>query len=179
MGYKVVGVSDALGVIECPDGLDVHHLVAHKNKFGEMDRENLKEGWKTRPNTEWLDVDCDILIPAALEDVINKDNANDVKAKLVVEGANIATTKEADAIFYSKGIELVTDFIANLGAVRFYHSIIFGNLEHTAEAVLNDIEGVCRGNTRKIYEYCQEHPMYQRDAAWKVFEPEASDPFDI
>lgn len=179
MGYKVVGVSDALGVIECPDGLDVHYLVAHKNKFGEMDRENLKEGWKTRPNTEWLDVDCDILIPAALEDVINKDNANDVKAKLVVEGANIATTKEADAIFYSKGIELVTDFIANLGAVRFYHSIIFGNLEHTAEAVLNDIEGVCRGNTRKIYEYCQEHPMYQRDAAWKVFEPEASDPFDI
>ncbi|MBR5468364.1 MAG: Glu/Leu/Phe/Val dehydrogenase [Firmicutes bacterium] len=179
MGYTVVGVSDALGVIECADGLDIRHLIAYRNKFGEMDRDNLKEGWSTRPNTEWLDVDCDILIPAALEDVLKAENANDVKAKLIVEGANIATTKEADEIFYSKGIELVTDFVANLGAVRFYHSIIFGNLEQTPEAVLKDIEDVCRGNTRKLYEYCEENPMYQRDAAWKVFQPETFDPFDI
>ena len=179
MGYKVVGISDALGVVECQDGLDVHYLVANKNKFGEMDREKLKDGWTTRPNTEWLDVDCDILIPAALEDVLRADNCKSVKAKLIVEGANIATTKEADEYFYSQGIDIVPDFISNLGAVRFYHSIIFGGLEHTPEAVLDDIEMVCRGNTKKLYEYCKENKMYQRDAAWKLFEPDASDPFDL
>ncbi len=179
MGYTVVGISDALGVIECQDGLDVRHLVAHKNKFGEMDREQLKPGWKVRPNTEWLDVDCDILIPAALEDVLHADNAGKVTASLIVEGANIATTKEADELFYKKGIDLVPDFVANLGAVRFYHSIIFGGLEHTAEAVLDDIEQLNRANTKKVFEYSMKHHVYTRDAAWTLFKPDASDPFDI
>ena len=179
MGYTVVGISDALGVVECADGLDVKHLVAHKNKFGEMDRDQLKEGWKTRPGDEWLDVECDILIPAALEDVLRADNAEKVTASLIVEGANIATTKEADDLFYKKGIDLVPDFIANVGAVRFYHAIIFGGLEHTAEAVLDDIEKLNRTNTKKVFDYSKEHNVYTRDAAWTIFEPDASDPFDI
>ena len=179
LGYTIVGVSDALGVVEDQNGLDIAELIANKNNFGEMDRSKFKPSYKTMPNTDWLNVDCDILIPAALEDVINKDNACKVTASLVVEGANIATTAEADEIFKEKGVDVVVDFVANLGAVRAYHSVIFGNLEHDGQAVLDDIEGVCRGNTRKLFETCEKEGMFQREAAYKIFEPSTSDPFEI
>lgn len=179
LGYKIVGISDAYGVVEEQNGLDINELLLHRNNFGEMDREYFKSTYKVRPNNEWLDVDCDILIPAALEDVINKDNAHKVTASLVVEGANIATTKEADEIFKNKDIDVVVDFVANLGAVRAYHSIIFGDLKHDCQAVLDDIEQICRSNTRKLFEVCKKENIYQRDAAYKIFEPSTSDPFEI
>lgn len=179
LGYDVVGISDACGYVECQDGLDIDELLAHKNAFGEMDRSYFKPEYKTGPNDKWLDVDCDILIPAALEDVLNKDNAGDVKASLIVEGANIATTKEADEIFRSKGIEVVVDFVANLGAVRGYHSVIFGGLEHSCQAVLDDIEMICRKNTNTLFKYCTDNNEFQREAAYKIFAPTAFDPFDL
>ncbi len=179
LGYTVVGISDAMGVVECQDGLDVAELIASKNSFGEMDRTKFKDTYTVRPNTQWLDVACDILIPAALEDVIHKENAHQVKASLVVEGANIATTKEADKIFAEKGIDVVVDFVANLGAVRAYHSVIFGNLEKDCQVVLDDIEKVCRENTRRLFDYASKEKMFQREVAYKIFQPTACDPLEI
>lgn len=179
LGYTIVGVSDAIGAVEDQNGLDIAELIANKNNYGEMDRSKFKPTYKTMSNEQWLDVDCDILIPAALEDVLNKNNANRVKASLIVEGANIATTKEADEIFAEKGIDVVVDFVANLGAVRGYHSVIFGNLEQTCQAVIDDIEIVCRENTRRLFDYAAKEKMFHRDAAYKIFEPTASDPLEI
>lgn len=179
LGYKIVGISDAMGLVECQDGLDVAELIKYKNNFGEMDRSKFKENYVTKSNDQWLSVDCDILIPAALEDVLRKDNANDVKASLIVEGANIATTPEADEILRGKGVDIVVDFVANLGAVRGYHSVIFGNLEHSGQAVLDDIEGVCRSNTKKLFEYAEKENMSHRAAAFKIFAPSAQDPLEI
>ena len=66
------------------------------------------------PNTEWISADCDILIPAALEDVINKDNADKIKASLLVEAANIPTTPEADEILQKKGVDVAVDLFPTL-----------------------------------------------------------------
>ena len=82
MGYKVVGIADVNGLVYCKDGLDIPKLVSTRLPKGEMNREAFEDNYEVYPNFKWLEMDCDILIPAALEDVINKDNAEKVKASL-------------------------------------------------------------------------------------------------
>jgi glutamate dehydrogenase (NAD(P)+) len=179
MGYKVVGISDANTMVECQDGLDTEYLFKHRKSFGEMNEEFFKPEYKVRANTEWLDVECDILVPAALEDVINKDNAHKVKASLISEGANIPVTAEGDEILKAKGVEVVNDFVANLGAIRSYDAVIFGMIEPTAEAMIKDVEKVCRENTRKLFEESKKQGRYQRDVAKEMFEPKIQDLPDV
>jgi len=175
LGYKIVGIADANCLLECQSGLDVNSLVDSRLPKGEMDKDKFRPEYKVRPNTEWLDVDCDILIPAALEDVIHKDNAYKVRASLIVEGANIPITAEADEILKNMGVEIVTDFIANLGAGRFYDSIIFGYVEPTATAVATDVEQLCRRNTRKIYAEAQNSGKTLREVSYDIFTPTVFD----
>ncbi|MFP3513384.1 Glu/Leu/Phe/Val dehydrogenase, partial [Peribacillus sp. SIMBA_075] len=101
-------------------------LIDHKNVYGEMDQDYFEPNYTVRPNSDWLNVDCDILIPCALEDVINHSNAGTVKASLIVEAANIPISSEGDEMIKQKGIDIVNDFVANLGAIRFYDAVIFG-----------------------------------------------------
>jgi glutamate dehydrogenase (NAD(P)+) len=115
MGAKLVAVADHTGAVRKADGLDVKALLdyakAHKGGVGGF------------PGGEAFDAatvfaqDCEILIPAALGGVITKANANDVKAKLVVEGANAPTTTDADAILKGKGVTVIPDILANAGGV--------------------------------------------------------------
>ena len=86
LGYKVVGISDARQLVVCEDGLDVPYLYEHRTPYLEMDTETLKSEYKVLPNTEWMNVECDIFIPAALEAVINKDTVNKITATVISEG---------------------------------------------------------------------------------------------
>lgn len=175
LGYQVVGISDANLLVTCDEGLDVEHLMKHRNSFGEMDPNYFKDDYKTTANDEWLDVDADILIPCALEAVIHKHNAHKVRASLVVEGANIPITQEGDDILREKGIDLVNDFVANLGAVRSYDVVIFGHVPSEPEAVMQDIEEICRKNVYKLFEQAEKDNKYQRDIAKEIFKPGKSD----
>lgn len=175
LGYKIVGVSDVNLLVTCEDGLDVQKLIDYKNIYGEMDRNSFKPNYEVRENTEWLDVECDILIPCALEDVINESNADQVKASLIVEAANIPISKEGDNIIKNKGIDIVNDFVANLGAVRSYDVIIFGLVEPKPKAVIDDIEHLCRKNVKRLFTEATEQNRYQRDVAYEIFKPEKSD----
>ena len=78
MGYKVVGIADVNGLVYCKDGLNIPKLVETRLPKGELNREAFEDNYEVLPNTEWISADCDILIPAALEDVINKDNADKI-----------------------------------------------------------------------------------------------------
>lgn len=171
MGYRVIGIADANGMAVHPEGLDVPALVAGRRRHGEVALESLRpeDGW--RPNTEWLDVDCDILVPAALDDTIHKGNAHKVKARLIVEGANIPVSPEGDAILRRRGIDVVNDYVANLGAIRFYDAVIFGHVRSGAREVLADIEQLCRRNTHRLFTEARRLGMYQRDAANVMFRP--------
>jgi len=113
-GAKVVAVSDSRGGIYNPDGLDPELVLEHKRKTGSVvgypDAQEIS-------NPELLELDVDILVPAAIENVITGQNADRIKAKVVLELANGPTTPEADAILHERGVFVVPDFLANAGGV--------------------------------------------------------------
>jgi glutamate dehydrogenase (NAD(P)+) len=113
-GAKVVAVSDYHGGLYNPGGLDVPALLECAHRDGTLTTH--KEGDPIR-NEELLELDVDILVPAATENQITTANARRVQAKMVVEGANGPTTPAADRILYDKGIFLVPDVLANAGGV--------------------------------------------------------------
>jgi glutamate dehydrogenase/leucine dehydrogenase len=114
MGCKVVAVSDVNGGIHAPGGLDVKALMSHVKQTGSVKG---FPGAKEITNKELLEIPVDILVPAALEGVITKDNAAKVNCKILAEGANGPTTPDADAILLQKGVFVIPDVLCNAGGV--------------------------------------------------------------
>ncbi len=112
-GAKIVGISDAYGALHDPEGLDIDYLLDRRDSFGTVT--NLFED--TISNKELFELDCDILVPAAIANQITADNAADIKAEIVVEAANGPTTPEATKILTERGILLVPDVLASAGGV--------------------------------------------------------------
>ncbi|MCB9436399.1 MAG: Glu/Leu/Phe/Val dehydrogenase [Anaerolineales bacterium] len=115
-GYQVVGISDVGGGVYDPNGLDIKELYTF-TRSGHMLADYDQPGVEHVSNKELLELDCDVLIPAALEGQITERNAGRVKAHLIVEGANGPTTPIADEILRSRNITLVPDILANAGGV--------------------------------------------------------------
>ncbi len=113
LGAKVIAISDAYGALHDPEGLDIDYLLDRRDSFGTVT--TLFEN--TITNQELLELDCDILVPAAIENQITADNAHNIQAKIVVEAANGPTTTEATKILYDRGILLVPDVLASAGGV--------------------------------------------------------------
>jgi glutamate dehydrogenase (NAD(P)+) len=114
MGCKIIAVSDSSGGIHCPDGINPYDVRVHKSKTGSVI--NYKD-CANITNEELLQTKCDILIPAAIENQVRRDNADKIRAKIVAEGANGPTTPEADKVLYEKGVCLIPDILANSGGV--------------------------------------------------------------
>jgi glutamate dehydrogenase len=113
-GCRIVAVSDSTGGVYSKDGVNPQELMDHKTRSGSV------TGFQNTEAISSLDpltVDCDIIVPAALEGMITLENAGDVKAKMVVEAANAPTTPEGDKILNEKGIIVVPDILANAGGV--------------------------------------------------------------
>ena len=113
-GAKIIAVADHTGGVSNDQGLDVQALDAWVNENGGVKGFSGGEAFE---NTEIITWDADVLVPAALEGAIHKDNAADVKASIVVEGANAPTTPEADEILIEKGVLVIPDILANAGGV--------------------------------------------------------------
>lgn len=179
LGYKVKGIADVNRLVFCSEGLDVKKLVSTKLPKGELNPDAFMPHYKELPNSEWLSSECDILIPAALEDVINKDNAASVKASLIVEAANIPTTTEADKILLGKGVDVAVDFVSNLGGIRIYEAVIFGLCDKSPKDIVDDTERIIRKNTRRVFEEAKATGEFTRDVAKRLFEPDKSDTPDF
>ncbi len=113
-GYQVVAISDSKGGAYNPKGLELNGLLAHKRESGSVI--DFKDT-ETITNAELLGLQCDILVPAAIEDQIIEANATSVKARVIIEGANGPITPEADSILGDNGIVVVPDILANGGGV--------------------------------------------------------------
>jgi len=118
LGCKVIGVADASGGYYCAQGLDIPAMRAHT----EQHSFRLLDGYRAAgveriSGSELLELECDVLIPAALENQITGANAERIRARLIVEGANGPTTPEADAILGERGVIVVPDILANAGGV--------------------------------------------------------------
>lgn len=127
-GYTIVAISDSKGGIYSKDGIDPMRIKKYKEKTGHVrgyycegsvcDLERLKiDNAKLISNEELITCDCDVLIPAALDNVITRENAKDIKAEIILELANGPTTPEADIILEEKGIRVIPDVLANAGGV--------------------------------------------------------------
>jgi len=113
-GCKVVGLSDVNGGVYNPRGLDINALLSRNGSGGPLDAYTAGEAVT---NQELLELDCDVLIPAAVGNVITAANASRVKARLVLEGANHPTTPEADNVLRDRGITVLPDILVNAGGV--------------------------------------------------------------
>ncbi len=114
VGLTVVAVSDKTGAIYNPKGLDVADIVEHTKTH------KFLEGYRnaqTITNAELLEVECDVLVPAAMENVITRENASKVRARIICEGANGPTTAPADEILNDRGVFVIPDILANAGGV--------------------------------------------------------------
>jgi glutamate dehydrogenase (NAD(P)+) len=154
-GAKVVALSDSSGGIYKANGIDVALALAHKQETGELS--GLKDT-ESVTNDELLLLDCDVLAPCALEQVITSENADKVKAKLICEGANGPTTPTADEILEDRGIMVLPDVLANAGGVVVsYFEWVQGLQEYfwkedEVNARLNDITSRAFHETWATYE---------------------------
>lgn len=136
-GHKVIAISDSKGGTYNKEGLDIEKLIEHKKKTGSLAS---FEGSKDLTNEELLETECDVLIPAAFENVINDTNADKLKAKAILELANGPITPLADEILFKKGIPVIPDILANSGGVTVSYFEWDQNLknEHWSEKEVFD-----------------------------------------
>lgn len=158
-GAVLVAVADSGGTIHDPEGLDLDELLALKaDRCSVVD---YNKSQKLDPNAI-IDIECDIWIPAARPDVIREDNVDRLKARLVVEGANIPITPGAEKLLHDKGILVIPDLIANAGGVICAAVEYRGGTESSAFEL---IEEKIRVNTTASLKKAQETHAIPRDAA--------------
>ncbi|MCD8914333.1 MULTISPECIES: Glu/Leu/Phe/Val family dehydrogenase [Staphylococcus] len=166
-GAKIVGISDAYGALSDPEGLDIDYLLDRRDSFGTVT--NLFE--ETISNKELFELDCDILIPAAIENQITKDNAPNIKADILVEAANGPTTLEATRILHERGVLLVPDVLASAGGVTVsYFEWVQNNQGYywSEEEVNKKMRDKLVTAFNDIYELAQNRKIDMRLAAYIV-----------
>lgn len=163
-GMKVVSVSDSKGATYDPEGLDPDKVFEHKQKTG-----SVKD---YAQNTEdVLTQDVDVLVPAALENVITKENADRIKAKIVIELANGPTTPEADETLHEKGVLVVPDILANAGGVTVSYFEWVQNLQNyywTLEEVDEKLKKIMDESFDRVMKYKEKQEVDMRTAAYLV-----------
>ena len=168
-GATVVGVSDTSGAIYNPKGLPINDLYI-KYSGVEGGIMNYKDCEKIS-NKELLELDCDILIPAAIQTQITKENADNIKAKLIVEGANGPTTPDADAILTDKGVLIVPDILANAGGVVVSYFEWVQDLQNffwEEEQVNDRLSRIMRNAFGAVAHTMQQHKTDMRTAAMVI-----------
>jgi glutamate dehydrogenase/leucine dehydrogenase len=159
MGVRLVAASDSQGAIYKPEGIDVADLAEVKKKAGTVTA--FSDGQKV-PAADLLSLPCDILVPAARPDTIHAGNAASIQAKLILQGANIPATQEAETILHQRGILVVPDFIANAGGVICGAVELHGGSEAQA---FEQIAQKIRHNTEEVLNRSKREKVEPRRAA--------------
>jgi glutamate dehydrogenase (NAD(P)+) len=167
-GARVIAVSDVAGGLYNPNGIDIHEL---DRILGEGGRLADVRGGDSVSNDELLQLDADVLVPAAIEGVITTSNAGDIKAKLVVEGANQPTTVGADKILSDRGVTVVPDILANAGGVIVSYFEWAQNIQQfkwKLERVNEELESIMEKAYRLTYQRSREFGVPMRMAAYNL-----------
>lgn len=127
-GVKIIGVAEYEGSIHKPDGIDIHALLAYREETGSI--MGFPGAIDLEDRNKALELECDILVPAALENQINDSNADRIKAKIIAEAANGPVTPEAEAVLLRKGCLIIPDMYANAGGVTVSYFEWLKNLSH-------------------------------------------------
>jgi glutamate dehydrogenase len=166
-GAMVVGISDVYGALYNPDGLDIEHLLDRRDSFGTV----TKLFKDTLTNHEILEQECDILVPAAIENQITLENAHRIKAGIIVEAANGPTTMEATKILTDRGVLLVPDVLASAGGVVVsYFEWVQNNQGYywTEDEVHAKLQEVMEKSFENVYNVHSTRGVDMRLAAYMV-----------
>ncbi|HTX76852.1 MAG TPA: Glu/Leu/Phe/Val dehydrogenase [Terracidiphilus sp.] len=167
-GYKIIGIAEKDGGLYNPNGIDIHALLDFRY------RNNTLLGYKgaeAMPSDELMVTDCEILIPAATENVITSRNAEKLKARIVVEGANGPTTAVADEILADKRVFVVPDILANAGGVTasYFEWVQDRQGYFWKEAIVNEqLETILRDSFEDVIRYAEAHNVNNRIAAYML-----------
>jgi glutamate dehydrogenase (NAD(P)+) len=167
-GYKITGIAEYDGGLFNPHGIDIHALLEYRTRNGTV--VGFKGAEPADPH-ELIVQDCDILIPAATENVITSRNADQIKARIVVEGANGPTTAVADEILNDKKIFVVPDILANAGGVTasYFEWVQDRQGYFWKESVVNEqLESILRESFDDVVRYAEAHQVNNRIAAYML-----------
>jgi len=172
-GCRIVGVTDMTGGIFNPKGIDIVALAMHAEKTksirgftgGEIVTDMLEA------NRRLLSTECDVMIPAALENQITESNASGVKSKVIVEGANGPVTRDADQILNKKGVAVVPDILANSGGVIVSYFEWVQDIQAylwSENEVNSRLKGLMTGAFDQVWDFAREHKVTLREAAYML-----------
>ncbi|WP_380872146.1 glutamate dehydrogenase [Sphingomonas sp. DBB INV C78] len=168
-GYRIVAVSDSRGAIHAPDGIDVDRLLAAKKGDGLMSVAGRRDNITAIASDAIVGIDCDVLVPAALENLIHAGNAATVTAKVVVELANGPVTPEADAILERNGVMVLPDILANAGGVTVSYFEWVQNRQGyywTVEEIHGRLKSTMEAEGRAVWELARARMISPRSAAY-------------
>ena len=167
-GAKVIAVSDVAGGTTNDDGLDVDEVLHHSQDADSV--ATYPEGEKVS-NEELLELECYILIPAAIHNVINTQNADKIKATMIIEGANGPTTPAADNILNERGVTVVPDILANTGGVTVSYFEWVQNIQHfqwELQDINDQLTKKMTAATEKVFAKAADDNTSLRDAAFDI-----------
>ena len=167
-GYRIVAVSDVKGGVHAPDGLAIELLDKHVTQAGTVVG---FDGAEAISNDALLELDVDVLIPAALGEVIDESNADDVRAAMIIEAANHPVTPMADAMLAERGISIIPDVLANAGGVTVSYFEWTQNIQEfkwTEKQVNDELGRYMRTAYRRVRERADDLETTMRRAAFAI-----------
>ena len=167
-GYKIIGIGEYDGGLYNKNGIDIDALITHRQRNGTITG---FKGAEAANTAELLITECDILIPAATENVITSRNAGKMRAKIIAEGANGPTTAVADDILADKNIFVIPDILANAGGVTasYFEWVQDRQGFFWKESVVNEqLEDILRESFEEVVRYSETHNVNNRIAAYML-----------
>ncbi|MEN5275650.1 Glu/Leu/Phe/Val dehydrogenase [Brucella sp. TWI432] len=168
-GHKIVAVSDSSGAVYCADGLDLDALLEAKAQNKSVVSTAGTRGHEAITASELVAVDCDVLVPSAMENMIHAENAGSIKAKLIVELANGPVSAEADKILAANGTIVLPDILANAGGVTVSYFEWVQNRQGyywTLEEIHERLKTIMEREGRAIWNHAKQHNVSLRTAAY-------------
>lgn len=170
LGAKVVGIADISGGYVNPEGIDVDAAIAYCHNSSKRSLEGFTGGDRVDGDA-FMVTPCDVLVPAALSGVITADNANELRCKYILEGANGPTTRGADAILETRGIHVIPDIYANCGGVTVSYFEWSQNMQHfywELDRVNRELRTVMKKGFAALVEAQKKYECTLRQAAFAV-----------
>ena len=167
-GLLVVAVADIKGTIANPAGLDVEALLAARDAHGAVDRTALRPGDIELPGDAWLTADAEVLVPAAVSYCVDADNQAGIRARYLVEAANMPVLPEAELLLAARGITTLPDVVANSGTNAWWWWVLFGDIKPTAEDSFTKIRASIRSLVTEMLDRADAEGILPRAAAHAI-----------
>lgn len=164
-GVRVTGLADAHGLIVNPAGLDVERLLRRRDPLGAIDRSQLRLGDTEAPGSAWLDIDCEVLVPAAVSYCIDARDQARIRARFVVEAANMPTLPDAEAALSARGVHVIPDFVANSATNAWWWWTLFGDIGADAGQAERKVRDSMRRIVSQLLTDAERHDETMRSAA--------------